>query len=381
MRQCILSVIYWAALLGVALCSCSRAVADRGFDGGDTLTTHARYLSITELRDGTVAVDILPEGDGGRKLGYLLVARDSTVSEDLAEQRTVIRVPVQRAGVWSSVYTAAMADIDALDALRAVADASYFAPGDTITALLKGGVITDAGTSASPDNERLAAAGIEVVLRSPVAGQPVGALPPHTAAIECVDYLEADPKARAEWILLLGELFGRRHEAKAFLDNTLARYDSIATLVASTDTKRPKILVETEYSGVWYVPAGESYMAKLYADAGADYPWADTEGTGSLALSLESVASRAMDADLWLVRSYGYEATPKNLLSLNSRYGAFKALKDGSIYGCDSSIKPVFDDAAFHPDRLLAEYAAIFHPEIMPGYKLRYFNNPNTVER
>ena len=132
-------------------------------------------------------------------------------------------------------------------------------------------------------------------------------------------------------------------------------------------------LLKPSTSGVWYVPQGGSYMARMYADAGAEWPWADTTGTGSLSLSLEEVAAKALDADLWLVRSYGYDTTTATLKALNPRYTAFKAWKNGNIYSCNSKEKNIFNDVAFHPDRVLAEYIAIFHPEVMPDYKLRYF--------
>ena len=32
-----------------------------------------------------------------------------------------------------------------------------------------------------------------------------------------------------------------------------------------------------------------------------------------------------------------------------------------------------FNDMAFHPEKILADYVAIFHPELMPGYELKYF--------
>ena len=43
------------------------------------------------------------------------------------------------------------------------------------------------------------------------------------------------------------------------------------------------------FRGTWYVPGGRSYMASLYADAGARYFYAGDSHTGSLPLSFESV--------------------------------------------------------------------------------------------
>ena len=159
--------------------------------------------------------------------------------------------------------------------------------------------------------------------------------------------------------MLLGELFGRRDEARKVFDNVINDYNDLVLKAKLAQTERPKVLVETEQSGVWYLPAGKSYQARMLADAGACYPWEDTDGQGSLALSLESVAAKAIDADVWLIRTYGYSS--------------FKAVKKGGIYSCDSAIRPIFNDIAFHPERVLADYVAIFHPEVLPGHELRYF--------
>lgn len=374
------NLIIGTMLAGIALCSCSRAkVADVDDSwAADTLTHHARYLTIADRGSDGVAVDISnPLAGGGAQTHYLLVHRDSVLPDDIPASYRVVRVPVERAAVFSSVHTSALAELGALEAVAAIADRQYFTPGDTLDSLIESGRIADLGSVNNPSVELMAAVGVDVVLRSPSQETLAMRYPAGAVEIECTDYLEPTPISRAEWILLLGELSGNREGARRIFDQVIDNYESLAFKASAATSPRPKILAETEYSGVWYVPAGESYMARLYADAGADWPWADTKGTGSLALSLEEVAAKALDADMWLVRSYGYNTTRASLKALNSRYTAFKAWKDGAIYSCDSRRHNIFNDAAFHPDKVLAEYIAIFHPEIMEGYQLKYFNKTN----
>ena len=197
--------------------------------------------------------------------------------------------------------------------------------------------------------ERLAAARAQVALRSPMQGITAGALPSSTIPVEMADYLETTPIGRAEWLLLLGELAGTRDTARRIFTDVIDRYSDIKFKASAASSPKPKVLTETEQSGTWYLAAGKSYAARMLADAGADYPWADTEGTGSLSLSIEKVAEKAIVA-------------------------TFKPVKTGNVYGCDSKVNPIFSDMAFHPDLVLAEYVAIFHPEVMPGYTLRYFS-------
>lgn len=371
-------LIIWAMLAGVALCACKREASFTYDEVGaaDTLTHHARYLTIADCGGGLVRVDIANPWDEDKMLArYALVDRDSVVPDTLPSDIVVIRTPVERAAVFSSIHTGAFEELGALGQVAAIADRQYFTPVDTVSILLGKGEIVDLGSISSPSVELMAASGVTAVLRSPMQGAAGAKYPSGVAAVECADYMEPTPIGRAEWILLLGELTGKRQVARDILDDVIENYSSLVFKAGSATTPRPKILAETEYSGVWYVPQGGSYMARLYADAGADWPWADTTGSGSLSLSLEEVAAKALDADLWLVRSYGYETTTSTLKALNPRYTAFEAWKRGNIYSCDTEKRNIFNDVAFHPDKVLAEYIAIFHPELMPGYELQYFKH------
>ncbi len=341
----------------------------------DTLTHHAEYLTIADLGDGDVRVDIVDPWNNDSYLAhYALVHRDSVLPEGLTSDVRVIRTPIDRAAVYSSVHTGGLEELGALDVLVAVADGQYFGKNDTVATLLHQGKVTDIGPSQGPSAERLAASRSQIVLRSPMQGITSPTLPSGIVPIECADYLETSPIGRAEWILLLGELTGRRAEAQAIFTDVIDTYSDLVFKASSAKSKRPKVLTETEQSGVWYLPAGKSFMARMLADAGAEYPWADTDGVGSLALSIEKVAEKAIDADVWLVRSYGFTPTAKSLVAANPRYASFKPVKEGAIYGCDTSIRPIFNDVAFHPERVLADYVAIFHPDVMPNYELRYFS-------
>lgn len=365
-------------LCGIALCACNRPAATdyEDIETADTLTHHAQYLTIYDCGNGIVRVDIADPWAEGRMLArYALVDQDSVLPEDFATDIAIIRTPIDRSAVFSSVHTNALKEIGAFDVIAAVADRQYFSTADTVTKLLDCDLLIDLGPATSPSTELMVANGISTVLRSPMQGVDNTRYPSSVTVVECADYMEATPIGRAEWILLLGELTGRRKQARELLDEVIDNYSTLVFKVKSATSPKPKILAETEYSGVWYVPQGGSYMARLYADAGAEWPWAETKGTGSLSLSLEEVAHKALDADLWLVRSYGYETSKESLKKLNPRYAAFEAWKRGNIYSCDSEVRNIFNDAAFHPDKVLAEYTAIFHPELMPGYELQYFKH------
>lgn len=365
------------AFLILLLGSCSGGGgADNYSDApvADTLTLHSALLTIADLPEsGASIVEIASPWDSTAALArFALVPADSVIPANLPDGLSVVRTPLTRAAVFSGVHTSALAELGAIDALSAVADGQYFAPSDTVTSLLAAGKVSDVGASTSPSLEKLIAARPQAVLLSPMQGQQLPALPPGAIAIPMADYMETSPIGRAEWILLIGKLFGKGEEAAAILDRVINDYADL-NLKATLTSTRPTVITETEYSGTWYVPAGESYMSRMISDAGARTPWSETQGTGSLALNMERVLADGSDADFWLIRTYGAPSLA-SLKAANPLNTHFKAYKTGGVYGCDTSVSPIFNDIAFHPERILADMIAIFHPEALPEHEARYYH-------
>ena len=71
--------------------------------------------------------------------------------------------------------------------------------------------------------------------------------------------------------------------------------------------------ITLKQAAAWYVPGADSYLARLYADAGADYVFARHRGSGSVALSVETVMAEGAEADVWIVK-YG-QAEPRTYAS------------------------------------------------------------------
>lgn len=189
--------------------------------------------------------------------------------------------------------------------------------------------------------------------------------------VKFAENLESTPLGRAEWLRFIGLLTGEEQRADSIFNKTVENYEALKKKVAAVE-KKPKVISETMYEGVWYMAAGDSYAARLLSDAGADFPWASNKGTGSLSLSFEEVLAKGGDASYWLIKAFG-PMTKQKLLASDKRYSRFKALDAGGVYYSDTSSSRYFEDTPFHPDRLLKDYLIIFHPELLPGDTLTYF--------
>ena len=64
----------------------------------------------------------------------------------------------------------------------------------------------------------------------------------------------------------------------------------------------PSVISELKNGSAWYVPGGKSTSARIYADAGANYVFADDEHSGSVPLAFETVFDKGQNADFWLIK-------------------------------------------------------------------------------
>jgi len=44
------------------------------------------------------------------------------------------------------------------------------------------------------------------------------------------------------------------------------------------------------------------------------------------------------------------------------------------VWGSNSAKVPFYEEVPLHPDYLLRDFILIFHPDLLPGDTLRYFN-------
>lgn len=366
--------ILFFSVVGVLVCvlsSCS-GNADKALPPGDTLTHASSLMTLVDHGDFVSVTIADPWSDGKATKRYALVPRDSK-ADYIPEDMTVIKTPVQSTAVFSSVHSAPLEELGATGIIRGVADADYFT-SPAIRSGLADGRITDVGNSMSPSLETLVNLSPDVAIVSPYQGADYSAISKTgIAVVEMVDYMEPTPLGRAEWILLLGALTGRLDQAKNIYANVCDSYNKLAKLASQT-TSRPLVVTDTEYSGQWAQPGGASYAARMIADAGARVLFADRNISGSVNSDYALVYEKGSGADFWLIRHFG-NLTPDMLRAANSLNSSFKAFSDHKVYFSDTSTSGFYDDIAFHPEKILADYVAIFHPELSGVPKPHYFHN------
>jgi iron complex transport system substrate-binding protein len=293
-----------------------------------------------------------------------------------------IQVPVQRVVLYSTTYIPAIEAIGELDTIVGVDNANYvYSPA--LRARIGAGKAVETTKNWMPDIERLIALKPDVVFNFGVGNEWDTFPKMQEAGLPVVllgDWNEQDPIVRAQWAIFIAAFFNKEAKAQERVNAIAKAYDTLKTLVAGAPS-RPRVLVNGPFQGIWTVSGGQSYMARLIADAGGDYLWADTKESGGLNLSIEAVFERALRADVWLNPVYGANRL-SDVRGLDPRFSALPVLKKGQVWTNELRMSPgggsdYFESAVMNPNLVLEDMIAIFHPELLPEHNFNYYKKLN----
>ena len=379
-------------MLLTLLCSCAGGRGPSAQEAGDTVSLkYATQLSIVRHKDYTEVVVKNPWKEGKILHSYLLVP-DSIDPQDISHSSlltphsslsTVVRTPLRRSVMFTTVHCAMLMSFGCEQSIAGVADLKYIKI-PWIHEQVKAGRITDVGEGMSPVVEKIIDQRPDALFLSPFENsggygrlEEIG-----IPIIECAEYMEPSPLARAEWLRFYGMLFGCEARADSLFAVVDSSYNALKALAGNHKVQSSKfkaqssstVLLDKVTGSVWYVPGGRSTIGQMIQDAGGDYPWADDDHSGSVSLPFEAVLEKAGEADVWLFRySSDHDITPAELLSEHHGYDQFKAFRSGEIYGCDVERSLFYEESPFRPDWLLGDYIHILHPDIPNLPPLRYY--------
>ena len=377
-----------ALFLAVLLSSCGgRQTASA--DGGDTVPF--RYAQLLQLvrHDGyTVATIRHPWRQDAVLHRYVLVPAAAPVPEGFPEG-TVIRTPLRRSVVFTTVHCSLLSMLHREASVAGVADLKYI-KAPYVQEGVAAGRIVDCGDGMSPVIEKIIDLHPDALLLSPFENSGgYGQLEEiDIPIVECAEYMEPSPLGRAEWVRFYGLLYGCEHEADSLFALVDSSYHALRHTVmpesrnpVMSESRNPatapktSVLVDKVTGSVWYVPGGRSTIGQMLSDAGARYPWASDDRSGSIALPFETVLERAGDCDVWLLRYSGQQPlTRQQLLSEHRGYNQFRSFREGRVYGCNVEQSMFYEDSPFRPDLLLSDFIKILHPDIPDLPALRYYH-------
>lgn len=367
-------LIYLQIVLTVLLSSC-HSQTNRLQEEGDTVCfRYAEYITVVRHQDYTEVTLANPWKPNKMLHRYLLVPKGKK-AESLPDG-TIVRVPLQRAVVFTTVHCSLLQMLHQENSVAGVADLKYIKL-PFIHEQVKKGRIMDCGDSMSPAIEKMIDLRPDAIFLSPFENNggygKVDEI--DVPVIECADYMERAPLARAEWMRFYGMLFGCEREADSLFAVVDSSYQALKVLAKSVDTKAPKsVLIDKMMGSVWYVPGGQSTIGQMLRDANCRYPWSGDNHSGSVSQSFESVLEEAGECDVWLFRfSNDHLISYDELLNEHHGYSQFHAFQQRRVYGCNVQLSQFYEESPFRPDWLLTDFIKIVHPEISGLPELRYY--------
>jgi len=324
-----------------------------------------QYDSITKV---VVYHPVLPE----EVIETFYVAGQSK-ADSFQENKHFFVSPIDSVAIFSATQINALDKLNLLDKIVGVSEASYI-KNSYVQQQYSDGKITELAGSGDFYVETTMMVNPSVIFYSP--SKVIESHPLEVTGVPLIpfyDYMETDPLGRAEWLKFTAVFFNRYGQADSIFRLIEAEYKNYREIVGNTANK-PTIFSDKYFNGQWYVPGGKSYLAKLFADAGADYIWKNDLHKSSFPLDYEVVYKQAFDADYWrIVGSFGEEASYDALLSQNELYKNFRAFKEKKVIWCDAENSAYFETSPLEPHIVLADLIKALHPELLPDHKPRYY--------
>lgn len=363
------------------LMGCGGQRTDANQEAGDTIAfKYATQLSVVKY-DGYTVVSIKNPWKSGATLHRYVLVPDSTDLHSISpstfhhQPSTIIRTPLRRSIIFSTVHCAMLMEMGRRDCIAGVADLKYIKI-PWIHEQVEAGRMTDVGDGLSPVIEKVIDQHPDALFLSPFENSGgYGKLEEiDIPIVECAEYMEPSPLARAEWLRFYGMLFGCESTADSLFHVTDSSYNALKAMAHKAGNTGQSILLDKVTGSVWYVPGGRSTIGQMVDDANGRYPWSADEHSGSVSMPFEAVLERAVDADAWMFRYGGdHMITYDELRSEHHGYDQFRAFRDHEVYGCNVEQCLFYEESPFHPDWLLGDFIRILHPDLKGLPPLRYY--------
>lgn len=182
------------------------------------------------------------------------------------------------------------------------------------------------------------------------------------------DYLEESPLGKAEWLVALSELVGKRADGEKVFAEIPARYNALKKKVADNILDAPSVMLNTPYGDSWFMPSTESYVARLVKDAGGNYLYTKNTGNASAPIDLEEAYKLTSEADMWL--NVGTANSLDELKGACPKFTDTRCFRNGYVYNNNARTNAAggndyYESAVINPDIVLRDLVKIFHPELI----------------
>ena len=360
--------------LGLTQCKKTKNIAKATVNENEIV--HAEGFSIVEYDDFSIlkVKNTYPESD--ETFTYVLHKENITLPDSL-RQFIAIQIPIQKIIVTSTTHIPSLEMLGVENTLVAFPTLKYVS-SVTTRERIDQGKVREIGKNQSLNTEVILDINPDVIVGFSVDGDLKIYKNLEKSGQKVIfnsDWTEKTPLGKAEWIKFFGALYDKKEKANLEFETIEESYNKALKLAQKAETK-PTILAGAIYEDQWFLPQGDSWAALFLKEANGNYLWADSTGTGSIALSFETVLDKAKDADFWI--GPGQFSSIDEIIKDNKNYKFFKAVETKNIYSFSTKKGKTggviyYELAPNRPDLVLKDMIKILHPELLPNYELFFF--------
>lgn len=183
------------------------------------------------------------------------------------------------------------------------------------------------------------------------------------------EYLENSALGKAEWIVAVAEIVGKRDEGIKAFSAIPERYNAIREKAADClkHSSRPKVMINLPYGDAWFMAPTGSYLVRLIEDAGGDYIYKKNNSNESRPIDLEEAFMLVSASDKWI--NVGQTRSLDELRKNYPKFAATKPVLSGEVYNTTGRVaangaNDYWERGVVEPDVVLRDMVMIFHPEL-----------------
>ena len=363
-------------LLPLLICSCNRAsqISQSTATPFDTLNLKYSEEFNIYYYDNYKLIEIYNPWVKNQIQQRLYLVSDNTIQTP--SDGIKILIPIDNVAISSSTHVEFLNLLGELSTVKGVCT-PHLIYNDTLRSRYAAGQIQSLGDAHNVNLEQLLHLRPDVYFAASYNQQDEQAKRLQQSGVNLVfnnEWTEQSLLARAEWLKFVAAFFNKEQLADSLFAQIERDYQAAKTIAQSVEQK-PTVMAGGNFKGTWYMPSGASYMARLFADAGADYFYKDeTSTSASLALNFESVLSNFHDADIWLNAP---TTTLDALYQMDSRHNLFRSAREGRVYAFYRRTLPdgandFWESAVARPDLVLKDLIWALHPNLLPDYTPTY---------
>ena len=375
-------IISWSILCLIIFQSCHNS----GSDNSQLLDTnyyeipinYAKGFQITRYdKYDKISVYNPWQGADNIKFEYYLMPENQEIPKEI-QGKIIIKTPVKKVICLSTTHVGFLDFINQTSKIVGLGGTDYIYNQELINNL-KNGKIIDIGNEQSLNLELIIALRPDILFIYGISENITGKISElQKLGINVIivsEYLESDPLGKAEWSKFFAVFFQEIELAETKFKIIETEYNKLKK-ITDTIKNKPGTLINIPYKGIWYVPGGNSYFAKIINDAGGNYLWADNKSNETFPINFETAFSKQSEATYLLNPSSANSIS--EILQIEPRLQNFDCINQKNVYNYNAKINSkggndFWESGVVEPHIILKDLIKIFHPELLKKHKFYYY--------